>query len=278
MTDYRTWLRQQIGRNDNIGNLARIAFMDKEWNGTQKDIMDRVSDRSAVDASIIEFRNAKGDCKRRTARGPYTLKFGTYTGVFKTKEDITKLYRGLKEQYYGLGYLECSLKDQIFALLINHPTDVVTGFESIKVDTHPIDKTICYMIDDCPISFNTCIGALGNDGKNVSTMYRKFFATARCEVHDQTSAVDKTCDEHIDHVTFFSHLLYDWLDTSGYKISNISCTGSSYQLRFSDRTIADSWKRYHYENARLRALDHKLNSKRKPGMLDWTPLIGGKPP
>lgn len=276
--DYRTWLRQQTDRQDPIGDLARDAKQDKTWNGTQREMAERTLATDAEDAfeqSVAEFRIAKGSYKRRTAKGPYTLEHDDWTKTFRTKTDLITFYRALKDKGQTEG-LDDTERKAVFALLTNHPERIITGQEDLQVGVHPIDRSICYKVDGCPISYNLCIATLGTgfDWGRPPLKYRKFFAAARCEIRDQVQVIDKANPgDHIDHVTFFCHLLHDWLTESNNHISQITCHGDSFALRFDDREIAQDWKDYHAKYAILRSIAPKINLKRKPAMMNWESVL-----
>lgn len=66
---YFKWMFHQRSRADPIGDLARDAFQDTEWNGTMKSLIGRIKDEDAIistdkarDAyveSVKEFRDQK---------------------------------------------------------------------------------------------------------------------------------------------------------------------------------------------------------------------------
>lgn len=270
--DYRTWLRQQEQRSDPIGDLAREARQDKMWNGSQRQMRLKLSTTDTkldvFEQSIKEFRASKPTYKRRTAKGPYKLSFKDWEHTFKTKKEMTDYYRGVKQR----GRIRALTDEEtkaVFALLINHPCHPVFGTEKLTVGIHPIDNTICFKLDNCPISFNLCITSMGNNDR-IPVKYGNFFKAARNEIHDQIAEMDKNKGEHVDHVTFFCHLLHDWLHESGHKLSEIACVGSSFELFFKDRCIAQEWIYYHREHAVLRRISAEENMARKPAMLDWS--------
>lgn len=56
---YMGWLFQQRGRADPVGDLARDAFADAEWDGSQHDLKLKTRDTAAEDAferSVREYR------------------------------------------------------------------------------------------------------------------------------------------------------------------------------------------------------------------------------
>lgn len=265
--DYRTWLRQQEDRKDAIGDLAREARTYKDWNGSQKQLREMISDETLFQTSVLEFRADKPNYKRRTAKGPYTLEYGDWKRTFKTKKEMTVFYRAIKQRG-RIRQLTDEERKAVFALLMQHPERMVLGVEKLTVGIHPMDTTICFKVDNDPISYNLCINSLGNK-ERLRVKYRDFFTAARNEIHDQIEAMDKDNGEHVDHVTFFCHLLHDWLFEHGHKLSEIECVGSSLELLFKDRQLANEWREYHYEHAVLRNISAVDNMKRKPAMLDW---------
>lgn len=273
MSDYRTWLRQQEEREDCMGFLARTVRRDfKTWNGSQKQLRTLLQNEELLiifENSLGEFRQSKKNYKRRTARGPYKLEYGDWTHVFKTKKEMTEYYRKLKNLGYERALTENEHKS-LYALFMHHPHHPVYGFEKITVGNHDIDNTICFKVDNCPISYNLCITNMGNPDR-IKIKYHDFFGAARMEVRDQIEEIERNHpDDHIDHVIYFSHLLHDWLHETGHKIKDIGCTGSSYELRFCDRMIAKQWQDYHRQHSILRSITAIENLGRKPAKLDWS--------
>lgn len=270
MTDYRSWLRKQVKRGDKIGDLARDAFSDVEWDGKQKTLKKITKDTLAEEAfemSIEEFRSL-GKVKRKSARGPYPLEFGTYSRVFRIKKDIEEHYRKIKSDAHSGN--ACIDQEEMHALLQHHPSHHLSGWEEITVGVHHVDNSICFKADGVPISYRECIHALGKPVDLVDYQIRKFKSAARFEVQYLIDEMDRLRpDHHIDHITYFGHILHDWCEDNNVNIGEMTFSGSGRCTTFTDKELSDSWRNYHEKRAKLRSISAEDNQKRQPAKLYW---------
>lgn len=120
---FKNWLKLQTERNDPVGDLARDAFSDVNWDGTMRSLFVTVQDTDAEDAydqSVMEYRRHKRKNTNISPRVPYTLAYDGWMCTFKRKRDIT--------DFYFKGIHELDPNDRIKAIC------ALTGIESDKIE------------------------------------------------------------------------------------------------------------------------------------------------
>lgn len=275
MSDFRNWLLRQRDRDDPIGAFAVNVYNNKEWDGKQATLKRILSGDmlKAFDRALAEFRS-RPPSPRNSARGPYLLEFREFHRTFQTKNELTEYYKQIKDTHHNQ-MLDEETRDAVLALFQWHPHVMVNEDEpqSISVKLHIEDGNFCFHIDDEPHSYVRAIALVGHtDSSEIMQKYKiaKFIKVGRMLITDQIHAQNADSFEQVDHVIFFTHLLYDWACTIDLRISNVSFVGTGSATKFSDDKLNESWIEYHSEHAILRCIPAKENACRKPANVDWT--------
>lgn len=275
--DFRTWLRKQSYREDTAGTISRRALSDHRWDGKQSTLKHLMKGDSLLDDVICEYREYRrqllesGASSRRNAKGPYTLTCGGFEKVFDTKRSIYSYYRQLKDRctHKPIAHED---KEALCALFAGHGN--VTMDDKIEVKMSLRDGVMCFHRNDRPISVKKAIECIGKDEQEQDRhlAITNFKNAARREIQEQVDAVERlSADHHIDHEGyFFCHILHDWIDSIGHKISDVETVGAGLDIRFRNPALAKNWREYHLARANLRSIPASLNSSIKPDHLDWS--------
>lgn len=277
MATYHQWLYKQLTQDDKeIAHFAEWAFSNIYWDKKQKSLRTYVKahDQSnqtnlnkVFERSLSLFRQTPKP-QRKTARGPYCLKYGKFDQTFQKKDDIKKFYRDLLTK----GELTDEDQDKLRALFLHHHNYQVTGFEHITTGRNPYDQTYCFLVNGEPISYGKCINNIGHekDDIEISNKIRNFISASRFEILGQVIAVEKhNADDHIDHKIFFSSLLLDWCRKNNIRISKTELIDERSRRRFADHEISQSWRDFHATHCELQCLPSAANIQKQPARNDW---------
>lgn len=286
MSDFRNWLLKQRSREDNIGKLATWAYSQLGWDGKQTSLKQCLSDNypqglKTFEKARAEFRS-RPPSPKNSARGPYTLTYGSFIKTFQTKDDIREHFKSIKDSNIDK-VLSPADYDATMALFKYHPTAIIPDSDSddedkepiqIKIAQHAVDANYCYTFNGEEHSYQTaiqCVGHLDEEQRRKKGIIKKFKSTARKLVQDQMLVQDSA--EHCDHVVFFTHLLYDWFLGTNISLDEIQFIGQGTERRFSNEELNQSWIDYHREHAVLRVISKEDNMARKPGVTNWFVLF-----
>lgn len=209
---------------------------------------------------------------------------------FSTKKEAKALFSKILNETELEGFLEGENFDYVMALLLNHPQvkdKIGDGVEGIKVASglHSLNRCFHVLRTDGSIenfSIGKCIDGEHSDFHkfciacrraveiDVKIYKRKFFdenadsnGLVRCQ--NNSSLLISFEEAHADHREpfTFSSIAHFYHKAKGLDLGAIEYeTKGKYGNEFSDSSLADSFRQWHKENAKLRIVHGKTNLRK----------------
>lgn len=275
MSSYKEWLYEQTNPYGEWYGL-RDYTTTLPWDGSQKGLFKSSSPEwyDLINRSIACYRSTKVKFTRTRTMNGYTLEYEDWRMTFKTKQAIKDYYKCLKDQVGDEGRPMTPLEQKITkALFVHHHEYVVSDDEDFYVDRN-LSGQWSYFVNGQAISYVKCVNYVGKNSseKLRNNRIRNFLKACRNTIVPQIMEVEKTHPgDHIDHdIIPFNNLVKSWLQSEGYKISEIGVS-DDYPYYLS-KPYFESWSEYHRANATLKPLAPRDNMSKQPPRINWLNL------